>query len=499
MNESARLIFPRLNPNDYTENADYRNKIKNYVRAGVGGFCVFQGKKEEVKTIIEELRRIAKRPLLFSADYENGLRMRLDDAVEYPRNWALAKMNDQSAITKVAELIALEASTIGIDWNLAPVADVNNNPKNPIINIRAFSDNPEETAKCVDTFIQGAKLGGGLSCAKHFPGHGDVAIDSHLDLPILDYSLERLDSLEFIPFKQAISSGVDSIMLAHIATPKICGDNVPASLSRTIATDVLRVKLGFDGVIITDALEMKAIANNYDSYTAVKLALSAGVDIALMPENVDDALKAALDYANEAPEQAKKSLERIDKLIEKRNSIKIDKTFQQEELAGFALSAAYKAIKLSGDDKLLPLKNIQYFTALAYIDGEDIERGSEFFRLLAQSVEISSDFGFIDSSITDEQIDLLKKNLEYTELFVFAFFDRPRAYKGSLDNTEKAQEIINKIAGGKPTISVILGNPYLSEQIKTDAQVIAYSDSISSIAATILYLSGMNFRDYFAE
>ena len=195
------------------------------------------------------------------------------------------------------EVTAREARALGVQWVYYPVADVNNNPDNPIINIRSFGENPQDVAAQVKAFIEGAhsdKKNYVLTTAKHFPGHGDTAVDTHMNLATIPADRERLERLELVPFKAAIEAGVDSIMTAHVAVPALAPPDLPATLSPAILTDLLRKQLGFHGLVITDALEMAGIANGFSTGDACVRALEAGADTLLMPVDPDAAIKAVI-------------------------------------------------------------------------------------------------------------------------------------------------------------------------------------------------------------
>lgn len=268
---------------------------------GVGGVILLGGSAAEVGLRSQQLQDWASIPLFMAADIEEGVGQRFSGATWFPPPMALAAMAraDLPGAIALAEQMghftAQEALAIGINWLLGPVVDVNNNPDNPVINIRAFGDSPEIVQALTTAFLKGTQAHPILTAAKHFPGHGDTATDSHLTLPLLPHTPERLAQVELPPFQQAIATGVDSVMTAHLQLPAL-DDALPATLSPRILTGLLRQQMQFKGLIVTDALIMGAIADHYGADEAAVLAVAAGADIVLMPANPVSAI-AALETA----------------------------------------------------------------------------------------------------------------------------------------------------------------------------------------------------------
>ncbi len=264
---------------------------------GVGGVILAGGSAAEVAERTRQLQAWAPRTLLIAADLEEGLGQRFAGGTWFPPPMALTGVQDRRQAQTYAwclgEVTAREALALGVNWLLAPVVDVNNNPLNPVINVRAFGETPETVAYFTHAFIQGAHSHPVLTTAKHFPGHGDTSCDSHLELPVLDQTLERLGQVELPPFRQAMSAGVDAVMTGHLLVPEL-DPRYPATLSRPILTGLLRQELGFTGLIVTDALIMGAIAQYCGPEEAVVLALAAGADMVLMPKDPTRTIPAVL-------------------------------------------------------------------------------------------------------------------------------------------------------------------------------------------------------------
>jgi beta-N-acetylhexosaminidase len=246
-----------------------------------------------VASLTNRLQTRAKVPLLFSADMEWGLTMRIPRGTEFPTNMALAATWSPTFAYQMGKTIALESKALGIHQNYAPDIDLNSNPKNPIINTRAFSENIDLTNSMAASFIRGTQDAGSIATVKHFPGHGDTDVDSHRGLPVLNFTRERLDSVELRPFKSAIAGGVMSVMVGHLAVPSIDGaDNIPATLSTRITTSILKTDLGFRGLVVTDAMTMDGVKKRYATGEAALMAIQAGADIVLMSPSEADALYA---------------------------------------------------------------------------------------------------------------------------------------------------------------------------------------------------------------
>ncbi|MEL6902515.1 MAG: glycoside hydrolase family 3 N-terminal domain-containing protein [Cyanobacteria bacterium J06606_4] len=278
--------------------------LKRYLALGVGGVILLGGSAAEVGVRTQQLQAWAKYPLFMAADIEEGVGQRFGGATWFAPPMALGEIarRDLPLAIQLAEqmgaAIAQEAAAIGLNWLLGPVVDVNNNAANPVINVRAFGEDPEVVAQLTSAFIQGTRKGGGggtvLTSAKHFPGHGDTDMDSHLSLPVVSHDFERLQAVELVPFKRAIAAGVDSIMTAHLRLTKLDAD-YPSTLSKVTLSGLLRHDLGFDGLIVTDALVMGGITQTYGAAEAAVLAVEAGADILLMPADVEMAITAVCE------------------------------------------------------------------------------------------------------------------------------------------------------------------------------------------------------------
>lgn len=293
-------------------------ELQRLLAAGVGGVILLGASAAELGQRTRQLASWSAEPLLLCADVEEGVGQRFEGASWLVPPLALGRIHaaDAAAALALAERYGRcsgrEARALGLNWVLGPVCDVNNNPDNPVINVRAWGEDPATAGALAAAFLRGAQAEGVLCCAKHFPGHGDTSSDSHLELPLLSHSRERLERIELPPFRQAIAAGVASVMTAHLLLPSLDPD-LPATLSPVVLNDLLRQELGFDGLVVTDALVMEAITSRYGAGEAAVLALEAGADLVLMPADADaalDAIVAAIDTGRLSTERIEASLER---------------------------------------------------------------------------------------------------------------------------------------------------------------------------------------------
>lgn len=261
--------------------------VKTY---GVGGLLFSGGELQKQLALTNYAQEMAQIPLMLTFDGEWGLAMRLKGTPKFPRNRVLGCIDNDTILYNYGKEVARQLREIGVTVNFAPVADVDNNPRNPVINTRSFGSNPENVARKVIAYSKGLEDGGVLAVCKHFPGHGDTEVDSHKSLPVLYFDRKRLDQVELYPFRKAVAAGIDGCMIGHLRVPALC--ERPASISNKIVTDLLKEELGYKGLIFTDALEMKGISNNKDVSAQ---ALIAGCDLLLVPRNLKRELQGVMN------------------------------------------------------------------------------------------------------------------------------------------------------------------------------------------------------------
>ena len=295
----AQTFMVEINGKDDPEEAAF---VSGLVKEGLGGIIWMDA---PVKGLVKEtnhLQRKADIPLLVSVDAEWGLSMRCPEYPKFPKQLYLGQIpGAEDLVHDMGKAIGKELRGVGVHINFAPVVDINSNPEVQIIGERSFGSDEKTVTSYAEAYMKGMQEMGIITCAKHFPGHGEAAVDSHLGLPVLTLSKERLDSLELSPYRRLISEGVDMVMIGHLAVPSLDPSGVPASISKPIVTSLLKEEMGFDGIVITDALQMKGITTDRDSVAVVLDAFLAGADILLMPENAQasiDLITAEVEKGN---------------------------------------------------------------------------------------------------------------------------------------------------------------------------------------------------------
>lgn len=312
MSDARELLLPAIRWDAKSGYDNERAAIEHALELGVGGFALFGGEAEEVAKLTSELRERSRIPLLIGSDLERGAGQQFQGATGLPPLAAIGSLDDVDAIRRAAAISAREARALGVNWIYAPVADVDLEPDNPIIGTRAFGGDVRRVARDVAAWIEACQKEGVLACAKHFPGHGRTTADSHATLPTVTLDAEQLRATDLAPFRSAIAAGVASVMSAHISFPALDPSGVPATLSPRILGDILRDELGYEGLVVTDAMIMEGVLGEGEAIAAVR-ALRAGCDLLLYPTDLDavaDAVQRALDDGELDPARIRASAER---------------------------------------------------------------------------------------------------------------------------------------------------------------------------------------------
>ncbi|NTV17535.1 MAG: glycoside hydrolase family 3 protein [Chlorobiaceae bacterium] len=444
----------------------------------VGGIMFLKGDAFSAGMLANHFQSIAPRPLLMSADMERGVAMRLSGATEFPPNMAVAATQNAELAADMAKAIAEEAKIIGLHQNYAPTVDLNINPQNPIINTRSFGDSLPLTISMSNAIIKGLQSHGIIATAKHFPGHGDVTIDSHLSLPVLQADRQRLEAYELKPFKAAIEQGVISIMTGHLAVPKLTGTMEPASISKTIVTDLLRNELGFRGLIITDALNMKALYNGQNVPEISVKAVMAGNDLLLFspdPELAHSSIVKAVEEGVIPLQQIDASVRRILQVktwldIEHRKLVDLNRIKEEvnpESHRTLAKKIASRSLTLVNDaNHYLPLKTEPSSGRILNImlqDKADGETGKGYIKNLDQYFTASHIRIDPDTSNPD-YVNAAGQAMNASAVIVTAYV-KALSGSGTLKLTEKQQQFIHSLTGivpkERPLIFVSLGTPYI--------------------------------------
>ena len=459
------------------DDAAYRLLDRLVKEEKIGGIMFLKGGAFSAAMLANHFQSLAPRPLLMSADMERGLAMRLSGATEFPPNMALAATQDTKLAGKMAQAIAEEAKVVGLQQDYGPTLDLNINPLNPIINTRSFGDNLPLTIAMSHAVIEGLQSNGIIATAKHFPGHGDVTVDSHISLPVLKADRQQLEDYELKPFKAAVEQGVISVMIGHLAVPKLTGTMEPASISKIIVTDLLRHELGFQGLIITDALNMKALYNGQNVPDISIKAVQAGNDLLLFspdPELAHRSIVQAVEKGLIPIEQIDASVRRIlqakqwldiehHKLV---NLNRIQENASPESHRDLAKKIAETSITLVKDDNhYMPLKKVSSGNLLNIIlqDKTNLEVGTGYIKNIDNYY--TADHIRIDPGTDSLRYANATEMAMKAPAVIVTSYVQALSGSGTLKLTEKQQEFVHSLAKmmpkEKPLIFISLGTPYL--------------------------------------
>ena len=496
-----------------TDAPAYKQLLHDVQDLHVGGFIVIthgsplgivKSQAYPTAVLANQLQAKSKLPLLIGADFERGTAMRYDEGTSFPTAMAVAAGGNVKDAYTMGKITALEARATGVHWVYAPDADVNNNPGNPIINTRSFGEDPTRVAEFVSAFVRGVQENGALATAKHFPGHGDTAADSHIDLPVIRADRTRLDALELVPFRAAIGVGVGSIMTGHLNVPALEPDpNTPATLSHNILSDLLHKQLGYQGLVVTDAMDMGGITVRYAPGEAAVRAVAAGADCVLMPPVPD----AAFEALQGAVKSGRISKTRLDESVRRILQAKARLGLNQKRLVDvnainqkFGSAAWQKEAQEISDRGLtllrdtphrLPLDGAKPSRALLlafYADpepypGEDLER--ELRARFDSVTTLRADTRFVNASI------LKLPPPDSYDVAILALFVRVSDRKGNVDVPAEQAALAEQVyKTGKPVITVAFGSPYLVErfpQAETWLAAFGISDVAQISAARALF------------
>ena len=480
------------------ENSKEFKRIKNLIKnEKIGGIIFFKGNSLQQAELTNKLQSLSEIPLLISADYERGTRMRLDDGSLFPNNMALGASRSPDLAYKMGLLIAEECRALGVHQNYAPVMDVNNNPDNPIINVRSFGESPELVALLGTAMIKGLQDGRVIATAKHFPGHGDTDIDSHSDLPVLNFSQERIRNLELIPFKSAIDSGVKSVMTAHLSFPELEKRNgIPASLSDKIVKEILIADLNFKGLVVTDALNMAGVTNNHSTKQVALLSAEAGTDLILMPQGEKETIEVILNAVNNGTiseerinNSARKILEAkkwlgldINKLVDLE---KINNAINNDSIKVLSQEIADLSITLiKNDNNVLPLDTSESEYSVITINNTQDTYGEEYFLQLIKGnskIKINSIYNIKSGSKVNNVSDEIKSS----DIVIIPVFSKVRIKTGTVGIPDEQINLIKRLKNnGTKVIVISFGNPYILRAFEDiDGYICAYGDTETSVTA----------------
>lgn len=485
---------------------------RNITEFHVGGYHTYGGDPAAVALMVNEMQRLAKVPLLITADLEGGPAYVLFGATRLPLAMAMGATGDPQLAYEAGKMTAQEARAIGVNVNFYPVADVNNNPENPVINIRSFGEDPAKVSQFVTAYIRGAQDNGVIATAKHFPGHGDVASDSHLMMPVLDIGRARLESLELPPFRAAIAAGVGAVMSAHINMPRLEPEKgLPSTLSKNVITGLLREELQFGGLVFTDAMDMGGVRASFANDVATVRAVEAGVDLVLFPPDVEasfNALKQAVASGRITEARVDESVRRIlaakarldlpnpkNRFTDVNRLMSLVATREHKDLAQ---RIADNAITLVRDDRhVLPLKpsadlrvlQINLLDTRAGWREGAVGRlfGAELVKRFPKSASVQ-----IDDQSTPFEYDDVRKSVQLADAVIVNAYVRVAAYKGSVALTADETRLVRDlIASGKPFVFTIFGSPFVLAHLpELPSYIATYDISPTAEMAAIRAITG---------
>lgn len=521
----ARVQFLNVESPDYLE---LRDEMAKYHVGGFGitipteGALLLKSEPLEAAALTNRLQKDSKYPLLFAADFERGLSMRLNGATAFPAAMAFGAAGDINLAKQFGRISALESRAIGVQWNWFPVADVNSNPANPIIDTRSFGEDPVLVSKMVDAYIEGAHSAGMLTTVKHFPGHGDTDTDSHLSLARVNGDTARLNAVELVPFRDAIAAGVDSVMVGHLLVPAVEPDpNRPASISAKVVTGLLKEQLGFHGLVVTDALDMAGLTKVFTGSeheiagSEAVAAVLAGNDMVIIPGDVDGAANGLLNAVKDGKISQARINESVLKILRVKASLGLDRTrfvdlsavdtnVARPENLAIAQKAADESITLVSDTgKLVPLLSAAQPSEIVAVVFTDRTQGSEGDRAFvlelrkrARDAQIFLVDGANAGFIANEVLATVKK-AEHVIAVAEAVPNPRRTTEGraggSVGLDSKPLQLLSEIvaAAGEKTIVVAFGNPYTGGSIPgIRSYVCTFSNTAASASSLVGALFG---------
>lgn len=497
----GQLMMPLLPDTvDLAKPEVWRKVVDDLATYNFGGYIVFRGDWQETPPLLEELQDLSEVPLLFGADLERGAGQQFAGATNFPALMALGAARNPDLAYQQGAITALEARRAGVHWVFAPTLDLVTRPDNPIINVRGFGDEPRQVGLLGAAFIEGAQRHGVLACPKHFPGHAETAVDSHEDLPVLDVSRHRLEMNDLVPFRHCIGAGANSIMVAHVAVPSLDENGLPASMSTRVITDLLRDQLGFKGLVITDALNMGAIAKRFDPGYAAVRALQAGADVLLMPPDPEAVVTAVLRAIEEGGLTKARLLDSVERLFEAKLDLGLWRYDYDDEpqlpavwpdYAPAVEAIAEGAVTLvRNGHELLPLPADARVCSLVLDDDEDLEAHAAWRAALADHPDV-----LVRVLTNDENEGAIADAVQQAASFgtvIVPIFMSVRAWKNRVELPALLASVPERlVAAGARVVVVSFTSPFLLRQFPTvDAYVCAYSPLAASQRAAVQALWG---------
>ena len=496
----AQLLVIRAYSN---RNKQYNDSLGDLIRIyNIGGVCFFQGSPVAQATLTNSWQQATRTPILVAIDAEWGLGMRLDSVHDFPFQMTLGASPDDSLTYEMAAAIARDCKRIGIHMNLAPVVDVNNNPQNPVINFRSFGENPISVTRKGVSYMRGLQDNGVVATAKHFPGHGDTDADSHLELPVINHQKERMESVELYPFRELINNGINGIMIAHLYIPVYDNNpNLATTLSPRIVTSLLKEEMGFEGVVITDALDMEGVTRFFPPGEIEVKALQAGNEILLLPQHVSTAVCSIREAVDKGIIPLEVISERCKKMLRLKFDLGLDfyqpvnlenltadlNPVTSRDISNRIYKSAVTLVKNEND--FLPLTLLQRRQIASVSIGET--QITPFQKSLNWYAPITH--FQISKEASSVEIYELEKNLGPYNLIIIGLHQNNLYPANHFGNPSQIIEFIKDISRKKRTVLTIFGNPYLIQSLRNtsnlEAILVTYQDQLPAeeVAAEIIF------------
>jgi len=482
---------------DETHYREIEQFVRNYK---LGGLIFMQGTPQKQAELINRYQSVARIPLIIGFDGEFGLSMRLQNVISYPRQLLLGAIQNDLLIYEMGREFARQMKLAGIHVNFAPVIDVNNNPANPVINDRSFGEQVPNVIRKSIMYMKGLQDGGILACAKHFPGHGDTETDSHYDLPVLDHSRSRLDSVELRPFRALAANGVGSMMVAHLNVPAL--DNtkgLPTTLSSKVVNDILRKDFNYKGLVFTDALNMKGVSKYFPSGIAEVRALLAGNDVLLFSDKVPAAIEGVLKAVREGTISQALIDEKVRKILlakywlglnrfQQLEPAKLDQEINSEYARYLKERLHMEAITVVTDQgKQIPVGDLsRYNIAAVHISGS---RDNTFAAMLDKYAGVQH--FYISKEATYKEFQDLQEQLKSYNLVIIGHQGLSRQASRKFGLTDMSIQFIQQLDASNNTINVFFGSPYALNYLKPlKTIIVAYSDEDPSLSASAQVIFG---------
>ncbi|HWB27049.1 MAG TPA: glycoside hydrolase family 3 N-terminal domain-containing protein [Chitinophagaceae bacterium] len=498
----AQLFVIRESSRDGNGNpVFFDSTVTSYIKKyNVGALCLFQGNPAQQAAYINRYQTLAKTPLMISIDGEMGLGMRMTDSVmKFPDNITLGAVNDAGVVYRIGQAIGRQCKREGIEVDYAPVVDINNNPNNPVIGFRSFGEDKYKVALMGTQMMKGIQSQGVMATAKHFPGHGDVSVDSHLDLPVINKSMQELDTLELYPFKQLFKEGVGAVMIAHLSIPAIdTTTHLPTSLSPKNVTALLRDSLGFKGISFTDALEMQGVAKYYPGSDGALQSLIAGNDMLCLPGDVDGSIDRISKAIKKGVLNEDEMNARVKKVLLAKYHLGLNhvkpvnvanlSTDLNAEVPALRKEVAENALTLLRlkQPGLLPLKANM---SVAYV-GLGVTTQNTLAGLLQQSYHADTYlFGYKDDEAKADSIyhALLGKY----DVVIVGLHKYNKYPAGNFGISDAAVDLAKRIRQSMPTVTMVFGNPYAVKYVDAAPNLVAcYEDDAIFQQAAFDWLQG---------